>query len=162
MDWDAFYWQQLDRVYNYFRYRVADDRVAEDLVSETFMKALDRWETYNPAKASINTWIMAIARNTCTDFLRTRRAEVPLELVHNHAGGPSVEQIVQRQDDLTQLTEIMNTILNETERDIITLSYGAEMTNREIATLLNLSESNVGTTKQRAVRKVRELWGGSQ
>src|SRR5580765_5538052 len=38
-DWDALYAEQLPRVYNFFRYRVGDGPVAQDLTSATFEKA---------------------------------------------------------------------------------------------------------------------------
>jgi RNA polymerase sigma-70 factor, ECF subfamily len=160
-DWDAFYWQQLERIYNYFRYRIADDAVAEDLTSETFEKAIDKWETYDPGKASLTTWLFAIARNTCTDHLRNHRHYLPLEAAENHADGPSIEQIVEQQDDLNQLWYLVRS-LDDREREIISLFYGADMTNREIAEVMHISESNVGTTKQRAIEKIRALWRAAQ
>ena len=38
-NWDAVYAEQLPRVYNFFRYRLGNDAVAEDLTSRTFEKA---------------------------------------------------------------------------------------------------------------------------
>jgi DNA-directed RNA polymerase specialized sigma24 family protein len=35
-DWDAVYAEQLPRVYNFLRYRVANNAVAEELTSRTF------------------------------------------------------------------------------------------------------------------------------
>lgn len=161
IDWNTFYWQQLDRVYNFFRYRVYDDAIAEDLTSDTFLKALDRWESFDPAKSPVTTWLFTIARNTFTDYLRTHKATYPLDGAQIHASGPSVEQILEQQDELKRLMQMVGG-LSEKEREIISLSYGAEMTNRDIAGMLNLSESNVGTIKQRAIKKMRARWEAAQ
>jgi RNA polymerase sigma-70 factor (ECF subfamily) len=45
--------------------------------------------------------------------------------------------------------------LPERERDIVTLKYGADLNNRQIACLLQLSESNVGTILHRTIKKLR-------
>ena len=50
--------------------------------------------------------------------------------------------------------------LPEPVQRIISLKFGAEMTNRQIATLLGVSESNVANTLFRAVRKLRDSYKG--
>ncbi|MBK8027516.1 MAG: sigma-70 family RNA polymerase sigma factor [Chloroflexi bacterium] len=44
------------------------------------------------------------------------------------------------------------------ERELIALKYGAELTNRAIAEVTGLSESNVGTTLHRIIQKLRQQW----
>ncbi len=44
------------------------------------------------------------------------------------------------------------------ERELVALKYGAELTNREIARMTGLSESNVGTILNRVVAKLRNEW----
>lgn len=45
--------------------------------------------------------------------------------------------------------------LSPREKEIISLKFGAELTNRRIAGMLGLSESNVGVMLYRAIRKLR-------
>jgi DNA-directed RNA polymerase specialized sigma24 family protein len=45
-DFEAIYQNELPRVYNFFRYRVGDDQIAEDLTAETFEKACRNRERY--------------------------------------------------------------------------------------------------------------------
>jgi len=52
--------------------------------------------------------------------------------------------------------------LPQQEQEIISLKFGAEMNNRQIAKVLGLSESNVGTKLYRAVRKLRDSFKGWQ
>src|SRR5512143_2349114 len=80
-NWDALFTEQLPRVYNYFRYRVGDGPVAEDLTSETFEKAWrNRWR-YRRDLAAFSTWLYTIARRVAQDHYRKVKvhAEVPLE-----------------------------------------------------------------------------------
>jgi RNA polymerase sigma factor (sigma-70 family) len=52
--------------------------------------------------------------------------------------------------------------LSKVEQEIISLKFGGEMTNRQIAKTLGLSESNVGIIIYRAVRKLRDGFGGGR
>ena len=49
-------------------------------------------------------------------------------------------------------------LLPEREREVIALRYGSGLTNRAIARLTGLSESNVGTILHRTVARLREAW----
>src|SRR5256884_9048717 len=90
-DWDALYAEQLPRVYNFFRYRVGDGAVAEDLTSLTFEKAWVARRRYRRNLASFSTWLLVIARNVATDHYRRRREHVSLEAAENLAGGDTPE-----------------------------------------------------------------------
>src|SRR5438045_3109836 len=78
-DWDALYADQLPHVYNFFRYRVGDGAVAEDLTSLTFEKAWVARNRYRRDLAAFSTWLMTIARNVAIDHYRRRRDHAPLE-----------------------------------------------------------------------------------
>jgi RNA polymerase sigma-70 factor (ECF subfamily) len=47
-------------------------------------------------------------------------------------------------------------LLGQTEKEIVSLKFASDMNNRQIAGILGLSESNVGTIIYRAVRKLRD------
>lgn len=153
-DWDALYAQQLPRVLNYFRYRVGDDAVAEDLTSLTFEKAWVARNRYRSDLASFATWLMTIARNVAIDHYRSRRVHAPLSVAEHVANSDSPERDAVLRSDLDRLSSLLET-LPEREREIIALKYGGEQTNREIAKQLRLSESNVGTILHRTVQALR-------
>jgi len=69
----------------------------------------------------------------------------------------NVEMEVEAQVESERLAAILP-ILSERERFLVSLKYGAELNNREIARHTRLSESNVGTILFRAVTKLREEW----
>ena len=162
VDWDAVYAEQLPRVYNFFRYRVGDGPVAEDLTSVTFEKAWRGRNRYRSDLGRFGTWVMAIARNVAVDHYRRRRPEAPLDEAQAiAAAGPSPEEQAERASDLERLNEML-VKLPERERELIALKYGADMNNREIARLTGLSESNVGTRLHRAVQTLRTRWTDSK
>jgi RNA polymerase sigma-70 factor, ECF subfamily len=156
-DWDAVYKQQLPRIYNYFRYRLGDNALAEDLTSATFEKAWRARERYRRDLSAFSTWLLTIARNVGTDHLRQHRATVPLDALREHPAPDSPAEAYARRAELVQLSALLAQ-LPERERELIALKYGAQRNNREIAQLLNMTESNVGTSLHRIVSKLRQLW----
>ena len=156
-DWDALYADQLPRIYNFFRYRVGDGAVAEDLTSLTFEKAWRSRDRYRRDLAGFGTWLVVIARNVATDHWRTRRLHAPLDAAAHVAGGATPEELAERRSDMEQLSRALSA-LGEREREIVALKYGAGLTNRAIAKTLQLSESNVGTLLHRTIQALRADW----
>src|SRR5690242_9386193 len=78
VDWDATYAEELPRVYNFFRYSVGNNALAEDLTSLTFEKAWRSRGRYRDDRAAIGTWLLAIARRVAIDHHRRPRVEVPI------------------------------------------------------------------------------------
>ncbi len=158
---DAFaqlYDEYLDKVYRYIQYRVNNMHLAEDLTSSVFEKALANFARYSSDKASFSTWIFAIARNTVIDYYRVdgKRHTVPVEeAVDKPSGDLSPEEEFEKKEEVRKLRMCLAQLPNE-EHEIIRLKFGAELNNRQIAKILGLSESNVGTRLYRAVRKLRE------
>jgi len=156
-DWDALYAEQLPRVFNFFRFRVGDGAVAEDLTSRTFEKAWQARHRYRRDLAGFGTWLLAIARNVATDHWRTRRVHAPIESAYEVAGGPTPEELAEQASDFAQLSRQL-AALPEREREIVALKYGAQMTNRAIAKATGLTESNVGTILHRTIQGLRAGW----
>src|SRR5258708_27891030 len=76
-DWDALYANQLPRVYNFFRYRVGDGPVAEDLTSATFEKAWTARHRYRRGPAGFPTLLPHLARDLGAGPLPRGRALAP-------------------------------------------------------------------------------------
>ena len=152
------YEQYLPKVFRYISYRINDVSMAEDITSSVFEKALTKFQSYSAEKAQFSTWIFSIARNTLIDHYRVNHKNQNVSL------DPSLplpaedmdpeEEIVQKEECL--LLKKCVSRLSPHEQEIISLKFGAEMTNRQIAKSIGLSESNVGTILFRAVRKLRD------
>ena len=156
VDWDAVYRGEMPRVFNYFRYRGFDRETAEDLTSATFEKAWRARGRYRRDRAAVPTWLLAIARNTATDHLRRARVAVPLaESVLRDEETPETRAV--READSRRLRALLATI-PERERELLALKFGAGATNRAIATVTGLGESNVGTILHRTIGALRDRW----
>jgi RNA polymerase sigma-70 factor (ECF subfamily) len=156
VDWDAVYREEMPRVFNYFRYRGFGRETAEDLTSATFEKAWRARDRYRRARGAVGTWLLAIARNAATDHLRRARRAVPLpESALRDEETPESQAL--REARWRRLRALVDG-LPERERELLALKYGAEATNRAIATITGLGESNVGTILHRTIGTLRDRW----
>ena len=157
VDWDAVYAEQLPRVYNYLRFRLANRADVEDLTSRTFEKAWRARARYRRDLAGFGTWLLRIAHNLAIDHLRAHRSHLPIDAGLHVPGESTPEHEAERDSDLARLGAL-TARLPERERELIALKYGAAIDNRLIARLTGLSESNVGTILHRVVRALRKEW----
>ena len=160
----SFYEEYLPKVFKYISYRISDKFLAEDLTSAVFEKALTKYDTYNSQKAAISTWVFTIARNTLIDHFRVAGHEKTAELdeaIEVPQENPSPEQAVIDDEQWKILQKCMLK-LPPNEREIVSMKFSSQMTNRQIAGVLGLSGSNVGVILYRAIRRLRDDFEGWQ
>jgi RNA polymerase sigma factor (sigma-70 family) len=151
-------------VFRYFRYRGADADTANDLASSVFEKALANLRRYDPRKGQIQTWLFAIAHNLSINYWKAGQTH-PLTslddldlLAHDE---PPLEQELIRIQDKQEILQALQS-LDPRSVEVIALKFGGELTNRQIAGLIHLSESNVGVILFRALLKLRAVLASNQ
>jgi RNA polymerase sigma-70 factor (ECF subfamily) len=157
VDWESAYHKDVPRLYNFFRYRVGDNQVAEDLTAETFERAWRDRHRYRNDLSAFSTWLFTIAKQVVADYFRKSHPEVTLAAAQHIALEESVETLVQQHSDFERLS-ILLANLTDRDRELFALKYGAGLTNRTIAHLSGLSESNVGTILRRLTQQLRADW----
>lgn len=157
---EAWYEQDMPRLFNYISYRVRDEAVAEELTSAVCEKAIDSLDRYDPWQSKLDAWIFGIASNELRHYYRrhTRSPQnVSLDALPDLvAEGESVEEIVSR-TTLTQRAIQLLDQLDEREQEIVALRYGADLTSSEIARLMNLNAGHVRVMLHRAIEKLNVL-----
>lgn len=160
-----FYEQYMPKIFRYIRYRVNNVQLTEDLTSAAFEKALASFSKYSSDRAKFSTWIFAIARNVVIDHYRVSGRREATRVLEEAAEIPSAdlspEEKLEQKVEL-QALQLYLAELSDDEREIIQLKFGAELNNRQIAKMLGLSETNIGTRLYRAVRKLRDSFGESE
>lgn len=149
------------RVFTYIRYRCDDDALADDLTAQTFERAMARIGDYDPARGPFAAWLFGIARNAVNDHYRARRRFpwLALDLFRREAApDPDPEGHLIGQETEAELVAAL-TKLDRRERDVLGLKFAGALTNREIAKLVGLKESNVGVIVFRAIQKLRKMMG---
>lgn len=156
-DWEVLYAEHLPQIYNFFRYRVRNLADAEDLTSETFERAWRARERYRRDRGAFGGWLFTIARNLAVDHYRGRRETVSLEAAADLPGGSTPEELSVRRSDRERLARLLEG-LPDRERELIALKFGSELTNRDIARIVGLTQSNVGTILHRTIQELRQEW----
>ncbi len=157
-DFESIYQVEVPRIYRFFCYRVGEGPLAEDLTAATFEKAW-RGRGRFRQQAAFSTWLFAIARHVAEDYYRKYRhnVEVPLEEADDQPDSAILEQQVEKRADFAQLSLLLARLADR-ERELVALKYGGGLTNRAIARLTGLSESNVAVILHRTLQTLRSAW----
>jgi RNA polymerase sigma-70 factor, ECF subfamily len=156
----------FDRLYNFAHWLTQNREEAEDLVQETFAKALKGFSSYQPG-TNFRAWIYRILRNT---FLTSRSglkaaATVPLDLEGDEEILPATrstpESILLERLDLQQLQQALDQ-LPVPYREILLLCEVEEMSYQEISSTLAIPMGTVMSRLSRARRALRNRVHGSQ
>ncbi|WP_433943751.1 RNA polymerase sigma factor [Paenibacillus sp. SN-8-1] len=123
--------------------------LADDIAQDVFLKAYSSIHTFR-GHSAIKTWLLSITRNTSLNYLRSAfvRKVTLFEWINTKESSPSAEQKVM---EYTFSSEIWDTVLKLPIklREVLILHAKYEMTTKEIAAMLQLSE---GTVKSRLSR----------
>lgn len=143
------------KIYTYIHSKVNDSSLAEDLCSDVFLKVYEKIDSFDEKKASFSTWIYTIARNTLTDYYRTRKilAEIP----ESYEDSSCVEDDICNSEMLETLADALEK-LDERSRDIVILHYYAGVTLKEIAKRLGISYAYVKSLHSRALDKLKKFF----
>jgi RNA polymerase sigma-70 factor (ECF subfamily) len=155
IDWASAYEELLPKVYHYFCLRIGDRVEAEDLTAATFERAWRDRERYRNDLGSFTNWLFGIARHVAITYFRQDKQEEPFAEPGIDEASRPTEEAATRQEEFERFASRL-TSLPEREREIFSLKYGAQFTNRSIAKIVGLTESNVGTILHRIVSRLRE------
>lgn len=130
-----------------------------DTISE-FWLDLDK---FDPEKGGIRGWLCAMAGHNAADLLRKRAKElgsVPIdEAAELIPDGFSLEGGFESREARDELIRAINA-LGEPDREILVRKYYLAQSSKDIAQKLGLTVTNVDTRTHRAVKKLRERFGG--
>ena len=163
-DADAFgelYDRYVDVVYRYVQYRVANAALAEDLTSETFLRALRRITSYTWQGRDFGAWLVTIARNLIADHFKSGRYRMEVatsDLVEAGADrseeGPEGE-VLASLTNATLLEAVKQ--LNSEQQECIALRFLQGMSVAETAQIMGKNEGAIKALQYRAVKSLSRL-----
>ncbi len=158
-DSDAFavlYDAYIDSIYRFIYYRTMHRQTAEDLVSQTFCKALENISSFNRGKGAFRSWLYSIARNLVIDHYRTRKHTEDIDTVW---GLSSDEDIARETDNLRELERVTQHLgkIPPQQREIIIFRLWDQLSYYEIAQITGKSEASCKMAFSRAIVRLREL-----
>ncbi len=155
-DIETIYLQYYSKVMGYIHSRIRNRADAEDICSDVFEKVQRKLPEFDPAKASVSTWIFTITRNTVIDHYR--RSKPVEELDENLSDNAELDESLLNNETLSELAEALRALPEEL-RDIIVLRYYDGKPLTEVAEIMGLSYGAVKLRHQSALVKIRKAFG---
>lgn len=156
MDFAQVYEENYDRIYKYVFSILLNREDAEDVVGNTFVTAYAAWSTYDPARASVATWLMRIAHNKAIDLVRSadrsKRSEMPEYYEAPDTSADSVRGFEDREQVLYLYSK-----LSAGEREFLNMRYAIQMSDPEVAETLGIPVKTVNKRYQRLLSKCRQI-----
>ncbi|MET9228487.1 sigma-70 family RNA polymerase sigma factor [Lentzea sp. NPDC003310] len=162
-DTEAFgvlYDKYVDMVFRYVLFRVGGDRAfAEDVTSETFLRALRSIGSVSYQGRDVGAWFVTIARNIVFDHVKSSRYRLEVttaELQDNREETSGPEQEVMTEATNAELLRCVSQ-LGDDQRECIVLRFIEGKSVSEVAQLMDRNEGAVKALQHRAVRRLAQI-----
>lgn len=140
-------------IYAFIFYKTHHRETAEDLTSQTFMKALNKIQTFVAEKGTFQAWLYQIARNGVYDHYRSFKKTSDIEDAWDISTGEDVAHDAAVRDQLSEVREAIQK-LKPAQRDIVILRVWQGLSYEEIAEIVGKS---AGACKMDFCRATRTL-----
>ena len=149
-------------VYSFQLKRVIFEDDAEDITIQTFAKAFDKINTYNPSY-NFKTWLLTLSKNIGIDTYRSKQSEVLGQIKQTPETACNIpDETLSVEDKIIEeqkLTNLLRQIkkLTPTYQQLIQLRFFQEMSYKEIAQQMQISVSSVKVGLMRAKKLLAEM-----
>jgi RNA polymerase sigma-70 factor (ECF subfamily) len=157
--WRDFLTEQIPRLYQMFQRHGIHTALAEELVQATVLGAIKGTKTYNPKRGSLEQWLFGIANNSLALEMRQRQYRPRyngdlLEYMQEIDTQPLPQDILENQENVGRIREAMAT-LEPSQQEVLTARYHEDLSIRQIAHKMNLTEKAVESLLYRARNTLR-------
>ncbi|MFD8421038.1 ECF subfamily RNA polymerase sigma factor, BldN family [Streptomyces sp. NPDC059466] len=159
---DAFgrlYDQYSDTVYRYIYYRVGGKATAEDLTSETFLRALRRIGTFTWQGRDFGAWLVTIARNLVADHFKSSRFRLEVTtgemLDANEVERSPEDSVLEPLADTLLLDAVRH--LSAQQQECVTLRFLQGLSVAETARVMGKNEGAIKALQHRALEGLARL-----
>jgi len=145
----------MERIYRYIYFRVTDDKLAEDITSQVFLKAWGKLDTYRTGQSPFVAWLYRIAHNAIIDHYRTRKVAISLEET-NAVELSHVDDVDEKLDLQIQLRELREALqgLTEKQQQVLILKFIDGLSTTEIAQQLGKQQGAVRALQMRGLHRL--------
>jgi RNA polymerase sigma-70 factor (ECF subfamily) len=162
-DTEAFaklYDRYVDTIHRYVYYRVGSRQLAEDLTSETFLRALRRIETFTWQGRDFGAWLVTIARNLVADHFKSSRFRLEVttaEMVDDtdHVEESPEGEVMTAFTNAALLEAVQR--LNAQQQECLVLRFLQGLSVAETARIMGKNEGAIKTLQYRAIRALAAL-----
>ena len=137
---------EYQAVYHYILSLCRDEKEAEDITQDTFVKAISA-ESFR-GESSYYSWLCSIGRNIWIDKCR-RSGKI-------QGGSPQLEEVLADGELLRQVHRIIHE-MDEPYKEVFTLKVFGDLSFKDISSLFGKTESWARVTYHRARKKIIEM-----
>lgn len=157
---------ELEKIYDsYFKdvflyiYSLSGNKhIAEDVTSETFMKAIKSIDSFK-GDCDIRVWLCQIAKNTYYSYLRKNKGLVSMNSIPEQEDNLDIEKRISMSEESMRIHQILHN-LEEPYKEVFTLRVFGELSFKQIASLFGKSDNWACVTFHRAKNKIKERLEG--
>jgi RNA polymerase sigma-70 factor (ECF subfamily) len=161
-DADAFgqlYDRYVDLVFRYAYHRLADRATAEDITSETFVRALRRLDSLTYQGRDVGAWLVTITRNLVLDHLKSSRHRMEvvtddLRQADRATDGPETA-VLERLTNVALLRCVRQ--LGAEQQECVVLRFLQGLSVAETAAIMGKNEGAIKALQHRAIRRLASL-----
>ncbi|HET9849661.1 MAG TPA: sigma-70 family RNA polymerase sigma factor [Candidatus Dormibacteraeota bacterium] len=153
---DAIYVAHADAVFRFCVSQIGEAEAAADVTHDVFIRAFTAYDRVSPQVDTIRTWLFTIARNCSIDHhrRRSRWRRMFTSLQASVLSPLSIEMVADRRNELRRANAAIG-LLRPRDRELIGLRIAAELSYRQIGSVLGISEQAAKIATRRALRKLR-------
>jgi RNA polymerase sigma-70 factor (ECF subfamily) len=154
---DVLYDYYFDRIYKYTVSRTGNHSIAEDIVSEVFLRAIEKIRSFDTSRnIRFGSWLYKTSHNLIIDKSRKIRAEISLDEIEIPVESSTDRDVFR--DVIRKQVTITLSKLRPRYQQIISLRFYAELEFDEIATIMETSKENVALIFHRASKRFRKIF----
>ena len=160
-DFQTFYQENLGLIYRFVSSKVENHQEAEDLTSQVFLKVVRRLDLKRDPR-SLRTWLFRVAHTTIADYWRLhyRGTTCSLDdLLEAGWEGPVDEGAALVNNSAAELVQEILQALPERDREVLTFRFLLNLSVRETAVRMGLTEANTKVVQYRALQRAARLEG---
>lgn len=143
-------------VYLYIKTLSNDEQVAEDITSETFIKAIQSIDSFN-GTCDIRVWLCQIAKNSYFSYLRKNNKLILVDQIQEKEDTFDIEQTIQSKETSMKIHQVIHA-LDEPYKEVFSLRTFGELSFKQIGLLFQKNENWACVTYHRARKKIKEKW----
>lgn len=154
----AIYDQYFPQIYRYVRYRVSDDSIAEDIVSDVFVRLIEAAQKKQGPTNTIKGWLIATASNVVNDHLR-RQYRRPTEELNESIPDDVNIHVELDQREQNKLVQAAYARLTSEQQHVLALRFGMGYSLEQTAEVMKKNVNAIKALQFRALAALQRQIG---
>lgn len=154
--WEVLYRRAYPGLHAYARRRLPSDQAADDAVSETMIRALDRMTSFTWQGAGFDAWLTGILRNVVHEAHRRQSRPLPVAAFADRSTSGPLEQVIDR-DDHARMRAAFERLAPQ-EQELLELRVVQGLTAEGVGEVLGRGAGAIRMAQSRALGRLRTLF----